>query len=137
MEELRKHYSTMSGLEIWYLENIINQMGEYKISNHAKSRMKQKKISNKNIHRALKDFKIIEYHRKNGEDRVLIRSNQGEFCICLVISINNSRIITAYKNDSTDNHYTIKWEEYSNFNILDYIEPKIKYNYERKMCYEA
>ncbi len=64
MSELRKHYSTMSGLEIWYLENTIKQMGEYKISNHARSRMKQKEIRKNEIHRALKDFKIIEYHRK-------------------------------------------------------------------------
>lgn len=137
MGEMRKHRLHMTGKELFYLEKEITKAKRLNMTCHLVERMNEKKITQGELNYALKNYDIVEFHRKNNSNRVLIRSNQGKSCICIVICLDNSNIVTAYKNSKTDKHQTIKWEEYSDFNILDYIEPKIKYNYERKICYET
>ena len=87
---------------------------------HAKKRMEEKGIEPKDIIEALKSFKIIELHLKDGDVRILIRgeaTNDSNKNTCMSLSLSNMRIITVYQNCSTDGHKTLIKENYEDFNV--------------------
>ena len=87
---------------------------------HAKKRMEEKGIEPKDIIEALKSFKIIELHLKDGDVRILIRgeaTNDSNKNTCMSLSLSNMRIITVYQNCSIDSHKTLVRENYDNFNV--------------------
>ena len=87
---------------------------------HAKKRMEEKGIEPKDIIEALKSFKIIELHLKDGDVRILIRgeaTNDSNKNTCMSLSLSNMRIITVYQNCSTDGHKTLVRENYEDFNV--------------------
>ena len=87
---------------------------------HAKKRMVEKGIEPKDIIEALKSFKIIELHLKDGDVRILIRgeaTNDSNKNTCMSLSLSNMRIITVYQNCSTDSHKTLVRENYEDFNV--------------------
>lgn len=87
---------------------------------HAKKRMVEKGIEPKDIIEALKSFKIIELHLKDGDVRILIRgeaTNDSNKNTCMSLSLSNMRIITVYQNCSTDGHKTLIKENYEDFNV--------------------
>ena len=87
---------------------------------HAKKRMTEKGIEPKDIIEALKSFKIIELHLKDGDVRILIRgeaTNDSNKNTCMSLSLSNMRIITVYQNSSTDGHKTLIRENYEDLNV--------------------
>ena len=87
---------------------------------HAKKRMVEKGIEPKDIIEALKSFKIIELHLKDGDVRILIRgeaTNDSNKNTCMSLSLSNMRIITVYQNSSTDGHKTLIRENYEDLNV--------------------
>ena len=87
---------------------------------HAKKRMEEKGIEPKDIIEALKSFKIIELHLKDGDVRILIRgeaTNDKNKNTCMSLSLSNMRIITDYQNCSTDGHKTLVKDNYVDFNV--------------------
>ena len=87
---------------------------------HAKKRMEEKGIEPKDIIEALKSFKIIELHLKDGDVRILIRgeaTNDSNKNTCMSLSLSNMRIITVYQNCSNDSHKTLVRENYEDFNV--------------------
>ena len=71
------------------------------VCHHAKKRMTEKGIEPKDITEALKSFKIIELHLKDGDVRILIRgeaTNNRNRNTCMSLSLNNMRIINVYQN---------------------------------------
>ena len=87
---------------------------------HAKKRMEEKGIEPKDIIEALKSFKIIELHLKDGDVRILIRGkavNDKNKNTCMSLSLSNMRIITVYQNCSMDSHKTLVRENYEDFNV--------------------
>ena len=90
------------------------------ICHHAKKRMTEKGIEPKDIIEALKSFKIIELHLKDGDVRILIRgkaTNDSNKNTCMSLSLSNMRIITVYQNCSMDGHKTLVRENYDDFNV--------------------
>ena len=90
------------------------------ICHHAKKRMEEKGIKPKDIIEALKSFKIIELHLKDGDVRILIRgkaTNNRNRNTCMSLSLSNMRIITVYQNCSMDSHKTLVKENYENLNV--------------------
>ena len=92
---------------------------------HAKKRMEEKGIEPKDIIEALKSFKIIELHLKDGDVRILIRgeaTNDSNKNTCMSLSLSNMRIITVYQNCSTDGHKTLVRENYEDFKVEDILK---------------
>ena len=92
---------------------------------HAKKRMEEKGIEPKDIIEALKSFKIIELHLKDGDVRILIRgeaTNDRNRNTCMSLSLSNMRIITVYQNCSTDGHKTLVRENYEDFKVEDILK---------------
>lgn len=112
--ECRKHYSQFSNNEEKTLKKLISEK-EYILTDYSIMRKTHRVILNREIRDTLKDYKIIEYHYKFGDNRVLIRSNKSynHYNICLVLSLNEGKIITVYDNYDNDKHYTLNITNYN------------------------
>lgn len=123
--ELRKHYCDISSKE----KDIINKSlkgKEFQVTGYTTFRKQERKITEDEINRVFKDYKIIEVHIKNEDVRVLLRGNkveQGNINICVVVSLTNGRLITCYYNHHKDIHTNLDTSKYTKYiNILNLLK---------------
>lgn len=127
--EFRKHYLDFTSSEKAELYKYLKE-DDYKITKHTSIRQKEKIITEKEIHRAIHNGKIIEYHYKDS-NRILVRGNTNEkgYNICVVLDVNTKEVITAFDNKVTDNHYTLDTSKYISYiNILNLLSNKNTYS---------
>ena len=128
---MKKLYVDFSNKEKELLKNILKNR-KYKritIVPHAKERMEEKNITFEDVSSALKDFNVIELHQKGWDTRILLRGKAEDGFgrnTCLSLSLVTFRVITAYKNSATDNHYTLHTENYEDINVVDLLEKLTK-----------
>ena len=128
---MKKLYVDFTNKEKELLKNILKNR-KYKritIVPHAKERMVEKHITPKDVSDALKDFTIIELHQRGWDTRILVRGKAKDRFgrnTCLSLSLVTFRVITAYKNSATDNHYTLHTENYEDINVVDLLEKLTK-----------
>ena len=128
---MKKLYTDFTNKEKELLKNILKNR-KYKritIVPHAKERMVEKHITPKDVSDALKDFTIIELHQRGWDTRILVRGKAEDRFgrnTCLSLSLVTFRVITAYKNSATDNHYTLHAENYEDINVVDLLEKLAK-----------
>lgn len=82
---------------------------------HSMDRLYQKYIFEDEVIETIQKGDIIELHIVNNSPRLLIRksrTNQAKD-ICVVLDILSGKVITAYTNDSNDNHSTLREELYN------------------------
>lgn len=126
---IRKYHTQMSKNEIQMLRNNLINQGFPTLTLHTKMRMEEKGITEEDISKALENFYIIEFHRKDrgyyGHDnRVVIRGTNRTkgFNICMSISLSDGHLVTVYKNYNTDRHPTLDTSKYNrNVEIGKYI----------------
>ena len=128
---MKKLYTDFTNKEKELLKNILknSKNKEMTIISHAKERMVQKHISPRDIAECLKDFEVIELHQRGWDTRILVRGKAKDRFgknTCLSLSLVTFRVITAYKNSATDNHYTLHTENYENINVVDLLEKLAK-----------
>ena len=128
---MKKLYVDFSDKEKKLLKNILNngKNKDVEIISHAKERMIQKHISPRDIAECLKDFEVIELHQRGWDTRILVRGKAKDRFgrnTCLSLSLVTFRVITAYKNSATDNHYTLHTENYEDINVVDLLEKLTK-----------
>ena len=129
---MKKLYVDFTNKEKELLKNILknSKNKEITIIPHAKERMVQKHISPRDIAECLKDFEVIELHQRNSWDtRVLLRGKAKDKYnrnTCISLSLVTFNVITAYKNSTTDNHYTLQSENYENTNVEYLLEELAK-----------
>lgn len=128
---MKKLYVDLTDKEKELLKNILknSKNKEIAIISHAKERMIQKHISPRDIAECLKDFTIIELHQRGWDTRILVRGKAKDRFgrnTCLSLSLVTFRVITAYKNSATDNHYTLHTENYEDINVVDLLEKLTK-----------
>lgn len=114
----------MTQAEIWNIRKKIDDIRKYSVNQHTLDRMAEKHISEFEIENVFRDYDIVEFYKKNSNNRALIRGRKAINGSNTVISIrlDNGHIITGYKNRANDNHRTIKWENYEkDLDILQYI----------------
>lgn len=62
---------------------------------------------------------IIEYNTNSGDQRILLRGTENvkdgkdKYNVCIVYSVRNNRLITAWLDHFLDNHKTLRIEEYT------------------------
>ena len=128
---MKKLYVDFTNKEKELLKNILKNR-KYKritIVPHAKERMEEKNITFEDVSSALKDFNVIELHQKGWDTRILLRGKAEDGYgknTCLSLSLVTFRVITAYKNSATDNHYTLHAENYEDINVVDLLEKLTK-----------
>ena len=128
---MKKLYVNFTDKEKKLLKNILNngKNKDIEIISHAKERMVQKHISPRDIAECLKDFEVIELHQRGWDTRILVRGKTKDRFgrnTCLSLSLVTFRVITAYKNSATDNHYTLHTENYEDINVVDLLEKLTK-----------
>ena len=128
---MKKLYTDFTNKEKELLKNILknSKNKEMTIISHAKERMVQKHISPRDIAECLKDFEVIELHQRGWDTRILVRGKAKDRFgknTCLSLSLVTFRVITAYKNSATDNHYTLHTENYEDINVVDLLEKLTK-----------
>lgn len=128
---MKKLYVDFTDREKKLLRNILNNGKDKSIEiiPHAKERMVEKHITSKDVSDALKDFTIIELHQRGWDTRILVRGKAKDRFgrnTCLSLSLVTFRVITAYKNSATDNHYTLHTENYEDINVVDLLEKLTK-----------
>ena len=128
---MKKLYVDFTDKEKKLLKSILNNRKDrdIEIISHAKKRMVEKHITSKDVSDALKDFNIIELHQRGWDTRILARGKAKDRFgrnTCLSLSLVTFRVITAYKNSATDNHYTLHTENYEDINVVDLLEKLTK-----------
>lgn len=107
-----KHRKQMSQAEIDYAEMLVHAIDSWKFDNdHLMQRMQQKGISKKDALLALKWGAVI---RVQDDGRVLMRLTQGTRSgVCVVASLKDHTLVTAWYNNPRDNHSTLDLSEYT------------------------
>lgn len=124
MTEWRKHASQMTKYELRRLYQLINN-NQFSYTDYSKDRLQTRKIKDSRVQNVIKFGCIIEFHYKNGDYRVLLRSVEraNSQSICVVVNLTEKQIITVYQNEITDNHDTLHNEIYDNrIDIMKYIK---------------
>src|SRR5699024_54199 len=128
--EVKKHIIQMTEKEVHIIKkklkglSITNLINNIKNNKHLQQRLMEKRIGiaenklNILIHSdSTIDTNIIEYKRvysrRGVDERVVLRKGHDKsYDMALVVSLNNNRIITAWKNRKKDNHSTLDLNEY-------------------------
>jgi hypothetical protein len=117
---LKKLYEDMTYEERDLLKNIINKIHRSYFTQHTLDRMSEKRVRRRDVLGVLKDYNIIEFHY-TPYPRVLLRGNIRDCnnrCTCISIGLYTWDIVTTYKNNDTDNHGTLNYNNYmSSVNI--------------------
>lgn len=132
--QVKKHISQMSLSEVERLEKRLKKININKVTYSHHLHNKDISFYNECLTEILQDInarEIIEYNQttmRNGrvDNRVLLREASGRDALlkdngstvkkkanlCVVISLDTSRIITAYWNSVCDSHKTMDWTRY-------------------------
>lgn len=131
---IRKNIKNMEKKEVEYLKDIIKNLNDLTITNHA---LEKKLITVNEVQEIIKTkkYKIIDYNYNmiNKEERIMVRTkeeyliqnNEGitEKCYCkIVISITNNCIVTLWMNRVIDENMkqnNLKNRYISNFDIIN------------------
>lgn len=120
---IKKHYTTMTNEELAELHTRISNIKDFNYCSHSKQMMDKRVITREEVLNTINDFTIIEYHRKDNNNRVLLRGTKetNGSNICIILDLDNGDIVSCYKNGETDNHNTLNWDNYCDFSIIDCI----------------
>ena len=131
---IRKNIKNMEKNEIEYLKNIMKNLNDLTITNHA---LEKNLITANEIQEIIriKNYKIIDYNYNmiTKEERIMFRTKNeyeiknnegiGEKCYCkIVISITNNCIVTIWMNRVTDEKMkqnNLKNRYMTNFDIIN------------------
>ena len=125
---MKKLYEDFSKKEKSLVKKILWEginLSELKFIPHAKERMLHKGISTSDIYNVFKGgYDIVELHQKEdkyGDVRVLLRGKKADRrgCnTCISLSLVTGRVITVYKNMTTDNHKTLDIDNYEDIDVV-------------------
>lgn len=116
---LKKHITQMNELEQDFLlrEFFSTKQQEWSFTDYSRARFDERKVDA--IHfRSLfthGNVQLIEFHQKNGTNRILLRSKtiHKGFQVCAVFNLTSKTVTTVYLNRVTNQHQDIRWEFYN------------------------
>ena len=103
MKEYIKHFRYMNKEERLYLMLMRdrNLKRGLTFTNHALSRMEERKISEKSLTHAIKNGQIVEYKKTMNDEVLTIRGctlNKYKQQVYVILSIKTGKVITTYSN---------------------------------------
>ena len=96
---------------------------------HSMDRLYQKWIFEDEVIDTIKHGAIIELHIVNNSPRLLFRKQRNNQAkdICVVMDILSGKVVTAFTNDSNDNHSTLREELYNDdLDVITIVQECIK-----------
>lgn len=122
----RKHRKQMTHSEINFAEQLIHKTDGWDFAaSHALDRMKQKNISKQDLLDTLQFGEVVEV---NDKGRVVLRLRTKlrpdmKRGTCVVVSVRNKVLVTAWFNDERDHHATLDLAEYKwNVHVVEYLK---------------
>lgn len=93
---------------------------------HVTERQDARRVSNAEIAAAIKHGTLVEVHVNNHPDvRAVVRYDLKGRSVCVVVSLCQRRVVTTWVNATTDNHSTLRREEYQwNVNLVSYFQQR-------------
>ena len=124
---MKKLYKEFSTKEKKLLNDILKKRNDKSITiiDHAKDRMLEKGVDERDIDDCLKAFDVIELNQKGWDTRVLLRGKAKDELgrnTCMSLSLITFKIITVYKNYANDNHRTLVEENYEDIEVEDLLK---------------
>lgn len=116
MASYRKHYTQFTFGEKEFLWRQLFNVGfnDWKATNHLLDAMFERGAKLNDVVNTIINGHIVEYHQKNGDNRILLRGTKhflGDV-LCVVFQPEDRKIITAYWNSKDDKHDTINMSAY-------------------------
>lgn len=127
-ESIRKHISQMSEEEITYCKSFLKTK-EWFMSGHVEGKLKERGGDLGLLLETIGYGELIEYHKRNGTSRLLLRSNRAihNYVPCVVVAPLAGRIITVYWNHILDHHRTIDMERYNpNLDVMALLKQELE-----------
>jgi hypothetical protein len=125
----RKHRKQMTQSEIRFAESFVRKTDGWNLAeNHTLERMAQKQITKQDLIDTLRFGEVIEV---NSLGRLVLRlrlklTPTMKRGTCVVISVTNKVVVTAWFNSEKDHHATLDLSEYRwNVKVVDYLKSKI------------
>jgi hypothetical protein len=122
----RKHRSEMSTKEIAWTEKLVHGVREWNFAvDHVLERMAEKGITKQALLDTLRYGEVIEV---NSRGRVVMRlrvklNPTMQRGTCVVISVRDKVLVTAWYNSERDHHNTLDRSEYGwNVDVITYLE---------------
>jgi hypothetical protein len=117
MMEGKKHFSQMTELEREFLLREFFKIPPqaWSFTDYSFKRFKQRGIDPVHFMTLWKNPSLIEYHRKNGANRILLRSNipRKGYEVCAVFDLTNIKIVTVWLNWVGNKHQNLVIEAYN------------------------
>lgn len=114
---LKKHISQMDGLERDFLMRRFYKIPktDWKFTNYSLMRFTERGVCSRSFLSLWDgDADLIEYHCKDGENRILLRSRAiTDEQVCAVFSLTTLEIVTVYLNSREYKHETLAIEHYN------------------------
>jgi hypothetical protein len=114
--EVKKHYSQMTDLEKDFLMRKFFAIPkqEWRFTDYSKARFEQRNIDPQHFLTLWQNPELIEYHKKDGTNRILLRSQfqKDEMEVCAVFDLTNKVIVTVWLNWMNNQHQNLVIEMY-------------------------
>ena len=112
---MRKHHSQMNEEEIKAVESFVRNNSFEINSSHSLEEMSDEGITADQVDDVLAHGNVVEVcnHDATGSLRILIRKTVGDFDVCVVVGVRDRVIVTTWRNDTGDDHPSLKKQPYS------------------------
>jgi hypothetical protein len=112
-DDKRKHVSQMTPQEIRFIEDKVQNFGQFSISPHTQERMEEKRVSLDEALYTLRHGYLIEVHNNNGVDvRAVMQFDTTRDKVSVVVSLVDGEIKTVWRNAADDVHATRDTSKY-------------------------
>ena len=118
----RKHKRQMTKDEIEFVNSVLDRFRTFdvlrniRLSNHCLREMANDKLGRirvEDIVRTILLGSFFEVNNFGNSFRIVLRHNTcRRFSTIVVLDVINCTIVTCYRNRTTDNHRTIRWNKY-------------------------
>ena len=114
VSSIRKHVSQMTEVEVGFLKSELEKIPNWRTSLYTEKRLRERGGHERIPMETISCGEIIEFHRKDNDNRVLIRGTKRyhKDVPCIVYSINTGDVVTVYWNRWNDDHRTINMSRY-------------------------
>ena len=123
--DIRKLGKDLTSKEFTYMKDLLYinmECGRLTMPTHLHERLRQKYITMDDVINTINRGEIIEVHIIDYSFRVLLRLQKEGTCkdVCVVVELCNGVVVTAFTNQSSDKHDTLKLELYDDdLDVID------------------
>jgi hypothetical protein len=109
----RKHYTQMTPSEVSAVKSFVTSVPYWDMSSrHLSDKLGQCALTQSDILYALRNGDVLECHANNAPDiRIVVRAIRGNRAVCVCVNT-RGYVCTAWVNNCTDHHRTLKTHEY-------------------------